>query len=338
MLPKRTGIALRFLCRALSLMALVFTGCAHTARIQCLQPADVDISDIRRVAVLDLSGDGGEVAASAVEERLWSSELYDLVEASDVWPVAQTAATSELSDADLERLLRSAEATAIDAVLTGSVLRYECHEQAAADAGAGRWWKWRDDSGNATGVQLSAEVEVEFRLIGVDGGETLVSRRCKRSVTEAYPESPSATERDQLLEELTQSCVDEFLAVVTPHEVPVEMRLADCPWYQPGGRLVRKGIKLARQGRWDDAEELWLKAVERNPRSDAALFNLALAAAHRHDFDTAEDYAMQALRLRHTECYTLGLEEIRRQCTAYETARQQQRWAAGVVPATTGTW
>ncbi|WP_197443652.1 tetratricopeptide repeat protein [Maioricimonas rarisocia] len=320
-------------------MALILTGCAHTAQIQCLQPADVDISAIRRVAVLDLSGAGGETVATVVAGRLWSSEIYDLVEPSDVWPVAQTAATSELTDAELESLLKSARATAVDAVITGSVLRYECREESGPAEGrtGRRWWAWGGSDEESQGVRLAANVEIEFRLIGVEDGETLASRRCRRDVIETCAESPSAADREQLLDDLTQSCVDEFLAVVTPHEIPVEMRLAHCPWYQRGGRQVQRGIKLARQGRWDDAEEQWRKAVERNPGSDAALFNLALAAAHRHDFDAAEDYAMQALRLRHTECYTLGLEEIRRQCTAYQVA-QQQRWATGVVPAAAGTW
>ncbi|MFG0332156.1 MAG: tetratricopeptide repeat protein [Maioricimonas sp. JB049] len=338
MLPKQSGCAPA--CRALCLLALVVTGCAHTAQIQCLQPADIDISAIRRVAVLDLSGEGGDVVAAAVTERLWSSEIYDLVEPSDVWPVAQTAATSKLSDAELGRLLTSARGTAVDAVITGTVLHYECREEPrAVDEGRTdrRRWAWGSNDEQPQDVRFAANVEIEFRLVGLEDGQTLASRRCRRDIVKTFADSPSATDRDELLDELTQSCVDEFLAVLTPHEVPVEMRLAQCPWYQRGGRLVQRGIKLARQGRWDDAEEQWSKVIERHPGCDAALFNLALAAAHRHEFDAAEDYAMQALRLRHTECYILGLEEIRRQCTAYQLA-QQQRWSTEVVPAAAGTW
>lgn len=173
-----------------------------------------------------------------------------------------------------------------------------------------------------------ASVRVRFELIDTRTGEVLAERELARSA----PQRNDGGRTDaEMLDRLLSECVDEFVAVLAPHETESAIQLAEGEWYSMSGSAVRRGVQFARRGRWQQAEAAWKKALERNARNDAALFNLAVAAAQSGDFAAAEDYAMAALRVRHTDCYATGLEQIRAMRSASEEVHQQMRTA--IVPA-----
>ena len=72
---------------------------------------------------------------------------------------------------------------------------------------------------------------------------------------------------------------------------------------------------LASQGRWDEAEVVLSRGVERDPGNVDVLTNLAIALARRGDLDGAERWAGRALRLRPDEgqaLHLLGTIRLRR--------------------------
>ena len=71
------------------------------------------------------------------------------------------------------------------------------------------------------------------------------------------------------------------------------------------------------------APPLWETALRTDPENDAAIFNLALAAASQGQFEEAENLALEAIRIEHNDCYEKGLEKIRLQRSQFETASQQ---------------
>ena len=60
-------------------------------------------------------------------------------------------------------------------------------------------------------------------------------------------------------------------------------------------------------------------------RETGTLFNLALAAASESDFVKAEELALEAIRIQHSDCYETGLEQIRQQRAQHESASQPRR-------------
>jgi tetratricopeptide (TPR) repeat protein len=139
-----------------------------------------------------------------------------------------------------------------------------------------------------------------------------------------------------VLNELARDCLEEFMEVLVPQPATVEVRLAAGEWYAMGSRDLRRGIRLAKQGRWDEAEELWEQVLKRSPANHAALYNLAVAAGQRQDFAAAEEYALQALREHHTDCYAQGLDQLRQfRADADRIARQRQ---AQVIQASLTAW
>jgi tetratricopeptide (TPR) repeat protein len=104
-----------------------------------------------------------------------------------------------------------------------------------------------------------------------------------------------------------------------------QVALARSRWCQRGQALVRKGSDLAGSGHWKEAKAAWEQALAINPSNHAAAYNLALAYASQHDYPRAEEYAIQAINLKHTDLYADGLEQIRRLSTDHQKALQQRR-------------
>jgi tetratricopeptide (TPR) repeat protein len=130
----------------------------------------------------------------------------------------------------------------------------------------------------------------------------------------------------EVLGELTQLCIDDFVTMLAPHEVELQLPLARSHLLQRGQALVGKGNDFARRGRWDEAIAAWTQALEANPANDAALYNLSVAHAAQHDFCQAEDYAIKAMNIRLKTLYSDGLEQIRSLASDHEkTLRQRQR-------------
>jgi Flp pilus assembly protein TadD len=129
-----------------------------------------------------------------------------------------------------------------------------------------------------------------------------------------------------VLDELTRKCIDEFVSMLAPHEVALKFSLARSHPLQRGQTLVGKGNDFARRGRWEEATAAWQQALEVNPANDAALYNLAMAHAARSDFTQAEEYAIQAMNLKHRDLYADGLDRIRSLAADHEqTLRQRQQ-------------
>src|SRR5690606_22005557 len=148
------------------------------------------------------------------------------------------------------------------------------------------------------------------------------------------PDTLRLPAKGDVLDELTQKCIDEFVAMLAPHEVVLKFPLARSHLFQRGQALVGKGNDFARRGRWEEAMAAWQQAAEVNPANDAALYNLAMAHAAQSDFCQAEDYAIRAMNLKHRDLYADGLEQIRSLAADHEqTLRQrQQARVLNVVP------
>lgn len=307
---------------------LAFCGCAQTAKVSCWRPADVDLQGLQRVTVLDFVGDPHQRVSDTLTDRLLQTSQFSLVDRSQLAEEVRTASfdsTSVTEDArGLERSLQSAQRAGVDAAIVGEVVTFSCEDLPAETTGRPSvsrvFAPVRHDA-----LIRHAEVAVTFNLLDVRTGEIV----CRRTLSRKHAQSiqPGADDflrQEELLAGLLDECVADFVETLIPQKTPVEIELADCDWIQPGCAALRRGNKLARTGRWTDAQAAWTDALERDSQNDAALFNLAVAALHKEDFEQAEDFAMQAVRLRPTECYIQGLDQIRRQQKDFEKTREQQ--------------
>lgn len=308
--------------RALLLLCGLTAGCAQTARVQCWQPADFAAGDLSSVAVVGAADHVDQQAVLSLERQIQRKTNFEVVAHRNEESRIVLAGYLDDAGPGLEGLLQYGRQADVDAVVIVDVQEFDLHE---SPRGAWSWESvWRAPRPNWT-----AEVRLDFQLIDTTTGEVLASREMTRSAPSDDGEKTKAT--TLLLYRLLDDCVGEFVTELEPRQTDSTIELADGSWYTLNGSLVRRGVRLARRGRWQQAEDAWNRALAHNAHDDAALFNLAVASAQTGDYGAAEDFAMEALRIRHTECYAAGLEQIRSLRTAREEVEQQMRTA--VLPA-----
>lgn len=319
--------------RCAVLMGLAgLTGCAQAVTVRRWQPAAIDVAGLHRIAVVDFQGEHGPEVAAALRTCLMDNRFYALVDPVEIAPV-QHAVCSQA--ATCEQWLCRARERGIDGVILGEVREYRCEDEVvrhgerasennppADESERGRWSFGR---GAEETLSRQVSVVVAFRFVDAQTGEVRAAHEAsRRSHGEHAAAGEPLPSRDEVLQQLTQECLDEFLELLTPHLVESQLLLARGKWYSRGAAAVREGNRLALRGDWDAARDRWQAAVAQHGDCDAALYNLAVDATRRLQYGEAEELAMRAIRTRHTDLYAQGLEQIRRYRTGYEAVEQQR--------------
>ncbi len=321
-------------------------GCAHTAAVTCLEPAEIDVAGMNRIAVADFSGEQGEAIAAVLSNRLWENQFYTVVDRSELTSEIQTASYSE--GESLQGVLAAAKSSNVDGVIVGNIVEYRCDDLVlgATDVDI---FNQTGSQGNSAQAESAIEIDfnqvvkregsvtIAFRLVDVETGEIRaakqVSKHFQKEQINGEGELPT---QGEVLQALTVQCLDEVVRMLAPHEMVCEMKFASCDFWTKGAGHVKKGRKLAEKGDWDGAEHHWGQALKQNPDNHAAMFNLSIAAARKQEYDVAEQYVLDALKLEHKTCYTTGLEKIRERRSAWTRATDQRD--ARVVSASESLW
>ncbi|TVP98563.1 MAG: hypothetical protein EA381_12030 [Planctomycetaceae bacterium] len=132
-------------------------------------------------------------------------------------------------------------------------------------------------------------------------------------------------------EDLIGRAAREAWELLVPHVVRDETELAN-QRLGSGVASVRQGNVAAGEGDWSQAERHWQAALETDPRSHAAMHNLAVAAVARQDFPEARRRIGEALGRRSLSLYrstAVWIELRQRQYhRAFELPDPPEGWAA----------
>lgn len=318
---------------------LLMQGCAITAPATAWRPAEIDVSGMQRLSVLQFSGEGGRAVSAALTNCLWENEFYALVDSTDLIPIRVASASGAAGGVQPADYLDSARGHDVDGLIVGDIIEYRCDDQVLnstdVHVGSSHGENKRrgvehsgvdvDVSRNQT-IQREATVSVAFRLVEVETGNVRASRKTTHHYqAQSTPSGQPLPTRGEVLDELTQQCIDQFIAMLAPHEVTLRLPLARASLFQRGQALVSKGNDFARRRRWEEATAAWQQALDINPTNDAARYNLAVAHAARQEYTQAEEQAIQAMNLKHRDLYADGLEQIRNLAADYERTMSQRK-------------
>lgn len=301
-------------CRIVYLLPLLWItapGCAHFAQIPMWSSTTKPIHGVNTVAILPFEGEWGTRVSEEVSDAFSTSGAYTIV-GIDSLPVTRDTADQGDEALALDQVLIAARQADIDAVLTGTIVSEET-EPLPSDKRVS--WGFSPKS-----PPVRNSMTVEYRLIDTRTGETLTQNRiiCHGQESQTLSEDSSNS--------LIQRCGLEVVSGLTPQRENCSMALANCRWTVQGAHSVRRGVRAAERDDWDSAVTHWQDALKANPQNDAAIFNLALAAASQNDFEKAEELALEAIRIQHSDCYESGLERIRKQRSQSETASQPREF------------
>ena len=171
-------------------VALLVPGCATTAPVSAWRPAEIDVEGMRKLAVLDFSGENGAAVSAALTTRLWENQFYSLVDQAELSPVRVASAVGSENQVTPADYFDSARNRSIDGIIVGDVIEYRCDDHVLTNTdihlgtdraknnrrGTERQGVDVGVSHNQT-VHREATVSIAFRLVEVDTGNVRATRK-----------------------------------------------------------------------------------------------------------------------------------------------------------------
>jgi len=321
-----------------AVLTAAICGCAHRGTLLVWEPAAIDVTGLRRLAVLEFRGpeSSGQIARHAVVTQLRSNGFYQLVDPSAVLgqgPLEEGRLSGTAGDLPPEVLAAFRRAN-VDAVLMGEVLSYragdfaEDHHLGLANLvqRAGRWGDQLMAVALRTDHTTTADVTVSlaFQLVETSTGRVLAARHSSYTQRgelrggHRYLPAPEAALADCL-----HRCARDTVHLIAPHQVPVEVVLAK-EGFGKAARLIRRGNQAAARGDWDSAASNWRAALEVDQENHAALYNLGIAHEAKYRFEEAEVLFAKAYSIGRRPLYAQALRRVKRNWEDYRIALAQR--------------
>ncbi|MBU4129014.1 tetratricopeptide repeat protein [bacterium] len=319
----------RRLLIGLLILSLFLVGCA-TAKVkfQRLDRAYRDIRGVKRVAVLDFQSYGGRLESGRAASDLLISGLlepgfYEIVERSRIDEVVQEHRfnlSGMVSDSTIRKM---GEILGVDAVIFGTVSGYDVETSRGQTlATPGYFDKERGIYVPPTYRNYtikSGNVAVNYRMIDIETGRVIAAKSISRDFSKkrydnAFFRLPSD---DSILNDLLKKVTSQFVAEISPHYTLQSRKL------EKGKRNegIKKGVKLAKKGLWDEAIEEWRYVAEKEPQNAWVHNNLGIAYEKKGDFAQARKEYKKAIELNPEELrYKRNLENLK---TAYDKYRAE---------------
>lgn len=306
-----------FVSRLLVLGLLASTGCASNATLVTPRAAQTPLVGMGRVAVMNFQG-RDEYAARAqgvVVEQIGQSGLVPLVDGrqlqqSSRWPLYLAS-----GDLNREAALDAARRMGLDTMLVGRVNLLE----ADGEEFGTKSFRIGDPTVRAV---------ISYQLWDVRSGQTIFDGLAESSTYTGDLDSGRSKAQQKVLEKLCDDAALQLAHRLVPHEMPLEVPLATA-MYGKGAAKIRRGNQAAARGDWPAAVVSWQAAIDENPDSHAAWYNLAMAHEARRDFVAAQRCLAAALQRSDQRRYQQAGERIRQAMGEQQTVLAQRARAVG---------
>lgn len=293
---------------------MMLAGCAMSAPIHVTHPARLSVPPASRVAFSpivakgDLSGDLQRALLAQLPQTQSQLQVLTAADLANASPVRLASTAPLTSDLTAIHAARQAHA---DLLLMGEVVQDDLENvDFAVDNLPPELERFRSKRRlllPPSTAQRPQRMAVAWRVFDVQSGRVLGNHTLaidRFDADKKYPDLQVAfpQPRDRVI----AASARQTWQSVTPY-VEQEDAVLALPWLQPGASQIRRGNGYARIGRWDLAEAEWANAAARNPFSNSAKHNLALAHAAREDFAGAKKNLAQLgpLRLQKQRSQTL---------------------------------
>lgn len=144
--------------------------------------------------------------------------------------------------------------------------------------------------------------EHALEMSGVVDVQTAHVQKSFSATAEGLTEIERLPSKPEILHQLAEQGVHEFLAEIAPHYTQHTMKL------EKGNKL---GIQLAQSGLWSKAQEAFVDEVKINPSRPDAHYNLGVTLEAQGKLKEAENEYVAALVLKPKDLYVQAIRAIR---------------------------
>ena len=275
---------------AVALVALVLlAGCAGpTVTYHRVEPAEMDLKGVKRIAINRVYGPGREVIREYIANAIVQSGEFQLDETGQA-----------------------------DGFLTVRVLKYGCRDRRGTkrvqeERGTGRYHKVKERKYGLFGPEewvtkeimkkvwvtkpyliRYCEVKASFEFTRVDGTVLATKVEEESFKKEAVGEDAMAglPLQDEILNQLTDKVIQRLMARIVPHEVTETRELEY-------GSCLAGGNKAAQAGDWETALELYRPCLQRGSEAAGAYYNMGVAYEAQGKYGQAIAMYKKAVALR----------------------------------------
>jgi curli biogenesis system outer membrane secretion channel CsgG len=334
--------------RALILLSALFllNNCSEKVFVNVTKPAVYDVSDVKRLAILDFNGPPkvGESVASQFTNRLWKAQYFKIMERRELQKILDEHALQMSGIINDSTAVEFGKILGVDALIIGDILSYEVEDKRGTEKVKEKVWKGdyeKDEKGNfiyektlfgkakkkkyeevfvdKQYIQRSGNVSISFRLVSVETGEIRAGDTKSRTYSQKFfPEKSGQLPSPQsILTQLTEGVIEQFIPLITPYTVRVSKT------FEEDNDAVDLGIEYAQKNLWDRAMKIWQDELGRDPQNTAAMYNLGLAYEVMGDFDQAEALYNKALDIEPNDLYMEALANLRQRRIEQQNLEKQ---------------
>ncbi|NIS37824.1 hypothetical protein GWN91_01260 [Candidatus Saccharibacteria bacterium] len=187
----------------------LFLACATKTAIQVTKPAEIDATDLKRIALLDFRGpeNVGSGIASIFISKLFKTKFYTLVERAELQQILSEHALNLSGAVDVETAVEAGQLLGVQGVIVGDVINYNCEDHRRTKKAKKKVWTGeyeKDENGNYVYEETlfgkkvkkkkykeewvdeefivrEANVTLGFRLIEVETGKIRATREATHS-------------------------------------------------------------------------------------------------------------------------------------------------------------
>ncbi len=256
-----------------------------------LAPAYFNLGNTKRVAVLQVNGDGYAVAqlVSRLQERIINDGYYQLVVATDRGATFVVNTQGGMIEIGQVRAVIEA-----DVYVNANITRYLYEELPIEENKVKRY-------------EPHSRVTVNFQVVKNDGRVIVFRDYTGHQTGTKFDAGKSPTrDRGQMLDSAIREAVGSFVYDITPRKV-VETIVFD-----ESDERFKPGIKLAEAGDLAGAERSWVGLITQDPTLAGALYNIGVLLETRGEFEQAAAHYTRAIDLFGKPLYRQALENMNR--------------------------
>jgi curli biogenesis system outer membrane secretion channel CsgG len=308
--------------------------CSKKVLLNVTKPAQYDVSDLKRIAVVDFKGPRhvGSTVGQKFQERLWKTQFFSILERQELKQILDEHALQMSGIVNDSTAVEFGKILGVDGIVFGDVFTYTVKDVRGTEKIKEKVWtgeyetdksgkvitekvggkkqkkkKYKEEMVSRKTIQRNISVGVNFRLVSIETGEIRATESRSRSFSKKYfPHKDKLPDKNQILNKLTDEILASFVPLLSPHQVSISKT------FEEDNDQVDLGIEMAQKNLWDKAMDIWQKEADTDPLNSAAVYNLGIAYEAYGDLDKAEEMYERALEIEPKDDYMDALSHIRK--------------------------
>ena len=270
-------------------------GCAPTAKVPIVKPAEINMSQCRKIAFGDSSGNLGESMTDLLTSRLFNSEYFEVVDRENVNRIMNEHNLNLSGAVDDTSIVEIGNLTGVDALFF-----IKSSGEFRQSKEISEWHKDQDNRPYRTFYKKGqAKIISTFKIIDVSTGKLLAVKSIEKAAYEENHERnewPPDVDQDPLFSQASTATLDDIMRMIAPYRVYIDITFENTK-----DQNGKAGINYAKNGLWKEALEQFVIAAQNNQEDYSSQYNLGIGYQYTYNLEEAIKSFKNAMRIKQSD-------------------------------------